>query len=103
MTIFDDIAKLAAGMVIAQEKVDRETALSRLAVCRKCTFLENSETPSNWKCGACGCYLEIKAYCYTNRTRRRPDGEITHCPRGFWGDKETANYYRALDGLEPLK
>lgn len=86
-------------MTLPIEKVQAELAEWRMSVCRACPDFK----PKNQKCGVCGCYLEIKTACYTNRNPKKMRTEFTHCPNGKWNDKELANQYRALDGLEPLK
>lgn len=94
----DELLKLAAKKVLAQEPVDDLEASRRMAICNACPSL----IIEGLRCGECGCYLEIKTRCKTNRSFARPNGEITHCPLGKWGDIEIANYYRAQEGKELL-
>lgn len=94
----DEVLKIAAKTVLVIESVSGEEAVRRMNICRGCQFFD----PLHVTCKSCGCYLEIKVACKTNRSPARPNGELTHCPNGFWGDIEIANHYRALDGLEPL-
>lgn len=95
----DEILKVAASTVLVVENVDDKTAAERMAICRACTpFFD----PEQIRCKDCGCYLEVKTKCKTNRTPARPLGEVTHCPQGKWGDLETANFYRAQDGRDLL-
>jgi hypothetical protein len=94
----DDILKFGAKTVLAMEFVSDAEASRRMAICQSCDNFD----PVHIKCKQCGCFLEVKVACKTNRSPARPNGELTHCPNGFWGDIDIANHYRALDGLEPL-
>ena len=76
-----------------------ELAELRLNVCRGCEFL-NAE---KMQCRSCGCYVEAKVtMMYNYNPKKAGRKEVTHCPQGLWGDKETANQYRKLDGLPLL-
>lgn len=97
-----EIEKIAAKTLLVQEEVPDEIAVDRLAVCLQCPHRIKAKDPDDEKCGVCGCYLTIKVKCKQNRSKERPNGELTHCPLGKWGDKEIANYYRRMDGKELL-
>lgn len=94
-----DVFKAAAEFVFVKEYVPEGVAEMRMATCITCPDFQGK----NKMCGVCGCFLEVKTKSLTNRSKKRPTGETTHCPLGKWGDKETANYYRSVDGLELLK
>lgn len=97
MSWLNEVKKLAAGIAIVQDHVSGKVAKTRYEICLKCP----NRKPENDTCGICGCYLDLKTKAYSNRTKERPFGEITHCPIGNWGDIEIANYYRLADG-KPL-
>jgi hypothetical protein len=98
--IIDEILKVAASNVLVLQNIDNKTAAKRFAICEKCQFFDKE----NIKCTECGCFMDIKTRSKVHRTKKRPKGEVTHCPNGFWGkgDKVTANYYRKIDGLPVL-
>lgn len=97
--MLDQILKLAADMTLPIEIVSAELAGQRMQICRACPRFN----PEKETCTVCGCYMEVKTACYTNRNPKKMRNEYTHCPEGRWNDKELANHYRAIDGLEPLK
>lgn len=98
MGLFEDALKVAARVVLVQENIDGEEAARRLSVCMGCEFREEK----NNRCGVCNCFLDLKTAAKTNWNARRLRNEITHCPTGKWGDVETANMYRQMDGKELL-
>lgn len=98
MGVIDDIKKIAAGALIVREHVDDQTAESRMNICRGCPKADLA----NDKCLQCGCFLSLKTAAFSNWKPSKNRTEITHCPLGKWGDLETANAYRTLDGLPLL-
>lgn len=98
----DEIAKTAAMEVLVLELVPNDLRDFRRSVCETCPNLLNPGDLKTWRCGACGCWLEEKTKALRNRSLQRPKGEVTHCPNGFWNDKDIANHYRALDGAPLL-
>lgn len=95
----NELLKLAAKAVLVLENVPEEKAVERMNICQQCPEFLIPDI----RCAVCGCYLEVKTKSKTNRSVARPNGEVTHCPLGKWGDVEIANFYRARDGVEPLK
>lgn len=98
MDIKDRILKVAAGIAIVREKVDQHVADERMSVCMGC---EHRDADKN-KCKVCSCFLDLKTQSGTNWRPSKNRIEITHCPLGKWGDLQTANEYRLLDGLQLL-
>ncbi len=96
--VVETIARAGAKAVLAREPHgDSELTAFRLSVCQGCgDFYKEDQT-----CGLCGCFMDIKAELKTNINPRKRRLETTHCPAGKWNDKETANFYRAIDG-KPL-
>ncbi len=97
MNLKDEILKLAANAVLVVGKTDEETKQMRRAICDQCDRRDKESD----RCKVCLCYLQIKTGTKINRGKFGRI-ELTHCPLGKWGDKETANIYRELDGLDPL-
>lgn len=93
-----NLLEKVADIVFVKEYVTQGIAEMRMQVCEMCPNMKAGKM-----CGVCGCFLEVKTKSLTNRSKKRPGGEETHCPLGKWGDKEIANKYRLLDGLELLK
>ena len=98
MTLLDEIGKIAAKTLLVHDQVDSETRDNRLNTCLSCEKMQKE----HMKCGMCGCYVEIKSGSMTNFNPKKGRNEITHCPLGRWGDLETANAYRKMDGLTVL-
>lgn len=98
MNLVDELLKLGAKAVLETENVSTEIAEWRMSICRKCPNFNADKV----KCNVCGCYLEVKTECKTNYNPKKLRHEVTHCPLGFWGDLETANEYRKIDGLPSL-
>ena len=98
---FRIVAKKGARAALsAGEHNDPALMLSRMNTCKKCPNF-NAETV---QCGVCGCFMDVKATLLRNRNPYEGGRvEVTHCPEGRWNDLEIANYYRAIDGKEPLK
>lgn len=97
-SILEQAKYYLAEKLIVKEYVDDTTAKERRAVCADCPHRDTEED----KCLKCGCFLELKTRSRVNWRVSRNRNEITHCPLGKWGDVETANFYRGLDGLEPI-
>ena len=100
---------IAANGLIILDEVEDNIANARLEVCignfnkKPCEhFIPHNDEKNQGQCAGCGCLIPEKCKSKTNRTAKRPMGEVTHCPYGKWADKELANYYRGLDGLDLL-
>ena len=98
MSIVDEIAKLAASLILVEEEVSPELAALRLEVCQNCDRLDRV----SMRCKVCKCYVEVKTTSRVNNNPKRLRQEITHCPLGLWNDLEVCNEYRKIDGLSPL-
>ncbi len=98
MSLYQRALHLAARQVIVKEQVEPETAQQRFEICMTC---ENRDAKNN-KCKLCGCFLYLKCGAKTNWNALKMRNEITHCPAGKWGDVETANIYRQMDGKDSL-
>lgn len=85
----------AKGLVI--DEVEKEIADKRYSTCLGC----DKRKPETDQCGICNCFLQLKSSSKTNHNPLSIRQEITHCPIGRWDDKQTANYYRGIDG-KPL-
>ena len=85
----------ASGLVI--DTVDTVLAGQRMSICEGCEKMKKGTRT----CGVCNCFLDLKTKSQTNLNPLNGRIEITHCPLGKWGDVETANYYREIDG-KPL-
>ncbi len=101
MKWYNQILKPIAGAVFEVEKVDEQTAKQRYQVCKSCDKYDQSED----KCTVCGCFMETKTAMKIHNNFFKNRLEATHCPLGRWGaeDKQIANEYRALDGLEKIQ
>jgi len=99
MNIYTWALKLAVKAIIVKESVEQETANERYLVCTNCPMRDAEQE----KCTKCGCFLEEKTGSKVNWNPKKLRNEITHCPLGKWGDIETTNIYRQLDGKETLK
>lgn len=98
MNIVDEILKVAASKMLVESLVSEEVAKFRMDTCLACPQLSLSD----YRCKVCKCYVEVKTTAEVNYNPKKLRNEITHCPRGRWGDLETANEYRKIDGLAPL-
>lgn len=99
MSIIEQIKYYLAETLIVKKRVDDETADWRFNICLKCEYRDADEN----KCTQCGCFLDLKTSTRVNWRPSKNRNEITHCPMGRWNDKDTANEYRRLDGIELLK
>lgn len=93
---------LIAEKVIVKENVDTATAEWRFSICDGCDRNNKSENKPFGVCMDCGCFLDLKQKSKINWNAKRMRNEITHCPNGFWNDKNIANLYREMDGKELL-
>jgi hypothetical protein len=77
----------ADGLLAVEKHGDTELSKFRMSKCNECPHkkMENGEPV----CGVCGCYLDIKIHCLTNRDKHGKV-QITHCPIGRWDDAEFA-------------
>ena len=98
MGIIDDALKGVADILLPNERVSEDQATERMAICLSCEYMDKKKK----KCTICKCFLEVKTTCSTNFNPIKARNEVTHCPQGYWGDKDTANIYRKKDGLNPL-
>ena len=98
MTIFEQALKAAAKAVLVNENVEPQEAQRRYAICGTCKYRDETKDV----CGVCHCFLDVKTGAKENWNALRLRNEITHCPMGFWGDVETANLYRQMDGKQLL-
>jgi len=93
VTWLERIQREAAELILVVEKLDRnadaETISFRKAQCNLCPFRIED------KCGICKCFIDIKT---TTKVNRRIDGtkEITHCPKGRWGDQNLVTLYKLI-------
>lgn len=93
---------LIAGKAIIREDVDIDTAIKRSLICGGCNRNDKTDNQPYGVCMDCGCFLDLKPKSKVNFNPKKMRHEITHCPNGFWNDKETANIYREMDGKELL-
>lgn len=98
MSIYKQALKLAAKTFIVKEAASNEVAAERMAICSGCEHMNHEEI----KCGVCGCFLDLKTASAVNWNPAKMRNEITHCPLGKWGDIQTANTYRQIDGKQLL-
>ncbi len=98
MTWIDKALAIMADTALVHERVDGQEKVRRLAICEACEHFD----PDARKCTTCSCYMDVKTGAKTNFNPKSARNEITHCPNGFWGDVETANFYREKDGLLPI-
>ena len=90
------LKKLARAALAAGDEAPIEIQQARINVCNSCPVLD----AQNMKCRSCGCYVEVKVTMMRNyNPKKQGRKEVTHCPQGRWGDSETANQYRKIDGL----
>jgi hypothetical protein len=98
MNLIEQIKHYAASKIIVKEHVTAEQASERMSVCLNCEHRDPEEN----KCNVCTCFLDLKTGSRVNWRPSKNRNEITHCPIGKWNDKEIANEYRRMDGLQPL-
>lgn len=98
MNLADKALAILADKTLVHERVEPDEKARRLAICEVCTFFD----PESRKCKVCKCYMDVKCGAKTNFNPIAARNEITHCPKGFWGDTEVANIYREKDGQPPI-
>jgi ribosomal protein L37E len=81
-----DLLKLAAKNVLVIEEVPEYEALRRYAICEACPSKQFNAKKKT--CKICGCFMEVKTKARVHRTKKFPQGQITHCPAGHWGEQE---------------
>lgn len=96
MDIIKSTIKLAAKTFLAVEKLnDPIKEKFRMDTCKACP----NYYAEDMQCTICTCFMDVKTTLKTNKNPLKMGRiEETHCPNGYWNDKETANYYRAIDG-----
>ena len=104
MNIADKALSKTAELFLSVKKHnDPELTAKRIDTCNSCVHLNTKRRT----CGMCGCYVDVKAKLERNVSKHVLRGmeavESTHCPAGYWDDKELAQEYRKLYGLPPLK
>lgn len=93
MNLLDHVLKFGA-QALPIEKVDETTQKIRWGICQNgCEFYN----PDKDKCLVCKCFMEIKSGSRTHFNPKKRRREITHCPKGRWGDLEIAEFYQILD------
>ncbi|HLS53263.1 MAG TPA: hypothetical protein VK031_04770 [Tissierellaceae bacterium] len=91
--------KKAIKGVLSVKPLDNDQEVKiRYDICKQCEFYDAESD----KCTICKCFMEIKTGLEVNINPIKLRKEVTHCPKGYWGDKEIANLYRERDGLDPL-
>jgi len=98
MNMIDRALAIIADKTLVHERVDAAEKKRRLDICESCRFFDTESR----RCKACKCYMDVKSGSKTNFNPVAGRNEITHCPKGLWGDAETANIYREQDGLPPI-
>ncbi len=93
MSLIDEILKVAADKALVHERVDESEKQRRLSICEGCPMFE----PNHRKCTVCGCYMDVKAGAKTNFNPQKGRNEITHCPKGFWGDLQISKIILQYD------
>jgi len=99
MTLINELKHLLAETLLTDKETTVNEATRRFEICKTCEHYD----PENMTCGVCGCFMDIKTTLETNHNPLKLRTEKTHCPLGNWGDKEIANFYRALDKLPLLQ
>ena len=98
MNRLDKALALLADKTLVNTRVEPEIAHERLQVCEACRFFD----PESRRCKICKCYVDTKTNAETNYNPFKFRNEVTHCPKGFWNDVDTANIYREIDGDSPI-
>jgi hypothetical protein len=98
MNIFQLAAAAIADKALVNKRVTDEEKKRRLAICEACKFFDAESR----RCKVCKCFMDVKASAEINLNPMKGRYEVTHCPKGFWDDKDVANHYRELDGIMPI-
>ncbi|MGL4640871.1 MAG: hypothetical protein ACRCVX_14200 [Shewanella sp.] len=99
MNWIDKALSFAADATLVHERVDADLKAMRFDVCNRCNRLDQKAR----QCKVCKCFVDAKTSALTNFNPLRLRNEFTHCPMGYWGDTDTANYYREIDGIPLIK
>lgn len=98
MNLAEKALAILADKTLVHERVDPDEKKRRLDICESCRFFDVESR----KCKVCKCFMDVKTGAETNFDPHKLRNEITHCPKGFWNDVDTANIYREKDGLLPI-
>lgn len=98
MNIFEMAAEIIADKLLVHERVTAELKAFRLDICEGCEYMDHGSR----RCKVCKCFIDAKTSAKTNTNPLKGRNEVTHCPMGLWGDIDTANYYREIDGVLPI-
>lgn len=98
MNIIDEALKVAARAVFVMEEVPDDVFEMRFSKCQQCEYFD----PDKEKCKDCGCYMRVKAKSRVHRTRKRPQGEVTHCTKAKWSyeDRPLIEFYQKQDAAD---
>lgn len=99
MTLLDQIGLILADKALVHDRVDAIEKERRLSICNSCDRLDKEAR----RCKVCKCYVDAKTSAKTNFNPLKKRNEVTHCPVGYWGDVDTANIYREIDGFPPIQ
>lgn len=91
------ISEIAGAVMVVENHNNPKIAQARLDTCNECEYLDKDFM----QCKVCLCMINKKIHSQTNRGLKGRT-ELTHCPRGKWGDKVLANIYRQMDGKQLL-
>lgn len=99
-TVVNTMLTAGANLIlIAQYHNNPKVEKLRKRTCRGTKTIPGcvNYNPDRDQCKKCGCIIEAKSKALTNyNPLKGMRAEITHCPEGFWDDKETADYYKNL-------
>jgi hypothetical protein len=99
MNLLYKALSILADTALVHSRVNAEEKARRLTICEEpCFYFDHKAR----RCKVCKCYVDAKAGAETNFNPKAARNEITHCPKGYWGDTDTANFYREKDGLQPI-
>lgn len=99
MNLIEKAFAIIADKTLVHERVDKEEKERRLGICEKCKPYFDTQSR---RCKICKCFMDAKTGSKTNYNPKKIRNEITHCPMGYWGDVDIANFYREKDGLPPI-
>lgn len=90
---------IAAGLIVKEKLNNPEIEAFRRKTCNQVlpidaegNFCNNRDTKADL-CKVCGCFLDLKISSKTNFDPHLKEIVITHCPKGYWHDKEIAEHY----------
>lgn len=96
------LVAVAKEILVVERMDDVEIVNWRKEQCKsnKCGFYDDK----NRFCNGCKCFIDAKAAMKKNDNPLKLfRTEVTHCPEGFWDDKEIANLYKYLDNKPLIK